>query len=40
MLWNLEKFAVALEPILSEEEKQRIAEFRSTLEEYTRKKVL
>ncbi|RVE47911.1 hypothetical protein evm_007425 [Chilo suppressalis] len=40
ILWNLEKFAAAMEPILSEDEKQKIAEFRSTLDEYARKKVL
>ncbi|CAH0758459.1 unnamed protein product [Diatraea saccharalis] len=40
ILWNLEKFAAAMEPILSEDEKQKIAEFRSTLSEYSKKIIL
>ncbi|KAL4710080.1 hypothetical protein ACJJTC_016482 [Scirpophaga incertulas] len=38
MLWNLEKFAEALEPILTENQRQQIADLRTTLEEYTNKK--
>ncbi|KAI8441829.1 hypothetical protein MSG28_005515 [Choristoneura fumiferana] len=40
LLWNLEKFALALEPILSADQKDKIKEVRSTLEEYVTKKVL
>ncbi|KAJ0173323.1 hypothetical protein K1T71_011499 [Dendrolimus kikuchii] len=40
LLWNLEKFAQALEPVLSEEQKEKIKEFRSTLEEYVKTEVL
>ncbi|XP_049879450.1 protein adenylyltransferase SelO-like [Pectinophora gossypiella] len=40
LVWNLEKFAEALELILSEEQKEQIKAVRSTLGEYVKKKVL
>ncbi|KAL0818565.1 hypothetical protein ABMA28_009004 [Loxostege sticticalis] len=40
MLWNLEKLAAAMEPLLSEEQRQKIADTRGTLEEYVERKVL
>ncbi|CAB3246115.1 unnamed protein product [Arctia plantaginis] len=40
LLWNLEKFAEALEPILSEDQKEKIKYVRSTLDEYVKRKVL
>ncbi|XP_047999671.1 protein adenylyltransferase SelO-like [Leguminivora glycinivorella] len=40
LLWNLEKFALALEPILPEDQKQKIKEVQATLEEYVKRKVL
>ncbi|KAM3957857.1 protein adenylyltransferase SelO-like [Aphomia sociella] len=40
ILWNLEKFAMAMQPILSEDQKVKIQEVRSTLEKYVNDKVL
>ncbi|CAH2052648.1 unnamed protein product, partial [Iphiclides podalirius] len=39
MLWNLEKFAEALEPILTDEQKKKIEDVRAGLGEYIEKKV-
>ncbi|KAI5634205.1 hypothetical protein NE865_13075 [Phthorimaea operculella] len=40
MLWNLGKFAEALEPLLTDEQKEKIKAVMNTLEEYVMKKVL
>lgn len=40
LLWNLGKFAEALEPILTDDQKMKIAEFRTTLNEYVTDKIL
>ncbi|XP_026333829.1 uncharacterized protein LOC113240676 [Hyposmocoma kahamanoa] len=40
ILWNLGKFAEALQPILNEDQKQKIKDVRSTLEDYVNKRVL
>lgn len=40
ILWNLEKFALAMEPILSDDQKRRIQDVRRTLEKYANDKVL
>ncbi|XP_075983650.1 protein nucleotidyltransferase YdiU-like [Anticarsia gemmatalis] len=40
LLWNLEKLAEALEPILSEDQKEKIKDIRATLSEYVQRNVL
>lgn len=40
LVWNLEKFAESLEPILSEEQKEKINNIKGTLSEYVKRKVL
>ncbi|XP_045454023.1 protein adenylyltransferase SelO-like [Melitaea cinxia] len=40
LIWNLEKFAEALQPILSEEHQKKIKEIHKTLEEYVKAKIL
>ncbi|KPJ03867.1 Selenoprotein O [Papilio xuthus] len=39
LVWNLEKFAEALEPILSDDEKQRIKDIKNTLANYVKNKI-
>lgn len=40
ILWNLNKFSEALQPILSEDQRQKIEEIKDTLKEYVTKKIL
>ncbi|XP_063833283.1 protein adenylyltransferase SelO-like [Ostrinia nubilalis] len=40
MLWNLEKFAECVEPLLTDEQKEKFKDIRGTLEDYIKRKVL